>query len=118
MIEPCGVLFTPSGSGHPRMYPKLDTELSQMLTSGVMNIVGDPPLPIDLEQHEEAVKAVAHRIGTGGLSVDTPFSSKLSMATQYCCPTVSARSSSVVPWSWKRWYVWYSLVGAIPQRTL
>src|SRR6267143_1313338 len=36
-------------------------------------------------------------IGTGALRVDTPFSSKLSIATQYDCPTVSARSSSVVP---------------------
>src|ERR1041384_543041 len=42
-------------------------------------------------------------MGTAALSVDTPRSSKLSMATQYSCPTVSARSSSVVPWSAKRW---------------
>src|SRR6266850_8362074 len=36
-------------------------------------------------------------IGTAAPSLDTPFSSKPSIATQYACPTVSARSSSVVP---------------------
>jgi hypothetical protein len=44
----------------------------------------------------------SYRIWIGWLSDETPFSSKLSMATQYLSPTVNARSSSVVPWSKKR----------------
>jgi hypothetical protein len=87
-----------------------------MLTSGVVHLVGDFPLPVDFEKHEVVSKGrgsvlqgcldhgprASQRIGTGALSVETPFSSKLSIATQYCCPTLSARSSSADPSSWKR----------------
>src|SRR3712207_2584842 len=39
----------------------------------------------------------------GADSADTPLSSKLSTATQYSCPTVSARISKGLGSSWKRW---------------